>query len=560
LSRRRQVAGRTRLDVEGLEGRIVLAAGIGYDRVSRTVTIVGSTGNDSAEVRQQGANLIVSLNTASGRLSRTVSAATVSRIAFTGDAGNDTFTNLTAIASRADGGAGADVLRGGSAADELIGGEGNDQVFGEGGNDTVNAGAGNDTVDSGAGNDTVDAGAGNDSVRGGLGDDRLMGGDGQDALQGDDGADRIWGGHGNDSINGGAGNDSVFGEDGADSLLGDAGNDTLDGGVGNDAAWGGTGNDLVMGGEGNDQLYGDVGNDSLWGGLENDELSGGAGNDALQGENGNDWFDGGTGSDQLVGGDGLDMEVDTGDRFTDGDTDGDGFDNDYDNFDILYEAPSNPPAYADDASAAPIIAAVDGPVRNFLGISAADSGLRVRVQINDGTVTQPGQWGDRVTGVWRYLTPDKIQVWGKWSYPASDPSQVNLAVQWTYSGPRVTLDQIRSGDTAAYSNPANYSISAESRLYAGFLNGPTTFISWLPNKPANFFYSAPNQQATGFPVPTEALRAALASMPNFRNRGDSFSGDFSTSPGLPGVQPVLDVLRTINRVTRAARPLPSPRP
>jgi hypothetical protein len=29
---------------------------------------------------------------------------------------------------------------------------------------------------------------------------------------------------------------------------------------------------------------------------------------------------------------------------------------------------------------------------------------------------------------------------------------------------------------------------------------------------------------------------------------------------LPGVQPVLDVLRTINRVTRASRPRPSPRP
>ena len=43
---------------------------------------------------------------------------------FTGQAGNDTFTNLTAIVSRADGGAGADVLRGGSTADELIGGDG----------------------------------------------------------------------------------------------------------------------------------------------------------------------------------------------------------------------------------------------------------------------------------------------------------------------------------------------------------------------------------------------------------------------------------------------------
>ena len=467
---RRSIGRERALNVESLEGRIVLAAAIGYDRASRTVSIVGSEGSDSAQVRQQGANLVVSLNSAAGRFSRVVPAAQVSRVVFTGLAGNDTFTNQTGVASRADGGAGADILRGGRGVDQLRGGDGNDQLFG---------------------------------------------GDG---------------------------------------------NDTLDGGTGNDAAWGGAGNDQVMGGDGNDKVYGDAGTDSLWGGLGNDELSGGVGNDALQGEKGNDWFDGGAGSDKIVGGEGMDMEVDTGDRFADGDTDGDGYDNDHDSMDILYEAPSNPPAYADDASAAPIIAAVDGQVRTFLSIAAADSGLRVRVQINDGTVTQPGQWGDRVTGVWRYLTPDKIQVWGKWSYPASDPSQVNLAVQWTYSGPRVTLDQIRSGDTAAYSNPANYSISAESRLYAGFLNGPTTFISWLPNKPANFFYSAPNQQATGFPVPTEALRAALASMPNFRNRGDSFSGDFSTSPGLPGVQPVLDVLRTINRVTRAARPLPSPRP
>lgn len=105
------------------------------------------------------------------------------------------------------------------------------------------------------------------------------------------------------------------------------------------------------------------------------------------------------------------MEVDTGDRFADGDIDGDGYDNDYDYMDILYEAPSNPPAYADDAPAAPI----------------------------------------------------------------------------------------------------------------------------------------------------EALKAALSSVPNFTNGGDSFSGDLSASPGLPGVQSVLDVLRTINRVTRASRQQLAPR-
>ncbi|MFM8290568.1 MAG: calcium-binding protein [Planctomycetia bacterium] len=395
---------RPALGLEPLESRVVLAAGIGHDRAGRVLSIVGSAGNDVAEVRQQGANVVVSLRTASGRFSRTVPAARVSRVVFTGLAGDDTFTNLTAIASRADGGSGADVLRGGR------------------------------------------------------------------------------------------------------------------------------------------------GNDEFVGGLGDDALHGGAGNDSLQGEAGNDWFDGAAGRDRIVGGDGMDLEVDTGDRFADGDTDGDGYDNDYDFMDILYEVPSNPRAYADDASesAAPIIAAVDGQVRNFLSISAADSRLRVRVQINDGTVTQPGWWGDRVTGVWRYLTPDKIQVWGKWSYPASDPSQVSLAVQWSYGGPY-------SDDFADYTNPANYSISEESRLYAGFLNGPGVFISWLPGTPANFYFTAPNEQATGFPAPIEALRAALSSLPNFTNTGDSFSADFSTSPGLPGVQSVLDVLRTINRVTRAAR-------
>jgi Ca2+-binding RTX toxin-like protein len=468
---RRSIGRERAVNFESLEGRIVLAAAIGYDRASRTVSIVGSEGNDSAQVRQQGGNLVVSLNSAAGRFSRTVPAAQVSRVVFTGLAGNDTFTNQTAIASRAEGGAGADVFRGGSGVDELLGGGGSDQ------------------------------------------------------------------------------------------LLGNAGRDVIDGGAGDDAAWGGAGDDRLMGGLGRDLLYGEGGTDDMWGGVGNDELVGGAGTDALHGEEGNDWFDGAAGRDTIVGGEGMDLEVDTGDRFADGDTDGDGYDNDYDYMDILYEVPSNPRAYADDASesAAPIIAAVDAQVRTFLGISTADSGLRVRVQINDGTVTQPGRFGDRVTGVWRYLTPDKIQLWGKWSYPASDPSQVNLAVQWSYSGPPVTVDQIVSGDVADYLNPANYSISEESRLYAGFLNGPITFIGWLPGTPASFSYHAPNEQATGFPAPIEALRAALSSLPNLTNTGDSFSGDFSASPGLPGVQPVLDVLRTINRVTRASRQQPAPR-
>jgi Ca2+-binding RTX toxin-like protein len=203
----RAIAGPFNLNVEGLEGRIVLAAGIGFDRGSRTVTIVGSGGNDAAEVRQQGPNIIVSLNSALGRFSRMVGSAAVSRIVFTGQAGNDTFTNQTAIVSRADGGAGADVLRGGSAADELIGGDGNDQLFGEGGNDTIDAGRGNDSAFGEAGADTLRGGGDDDVLSGGKGVDELLGGSGNDSLDAGEGDDRLDGEFGTDRLIGGAGLD-----------------------------------------------------------------------------------------------------------------------------------------------------------------------------------------------------------------------------------------------------------------------------------------------------------------------------------------------------------------
>ena len=81
-------------------------------------------------------------------------------------------------------------------------------------------------------------------------------------------------------------------------------------------------------------------------------------------------------------------------------------------------------------------------------------------------------------------------------------------------------------------------------------------MSWLPGRPANFYFTALNPQAV------DALRVALGSMPNFTNTGDSFSGDFSTAPGLPGVRPVVDLLRTVNQLSRTvsaqlpARPAP----
>jgi hypothetical protein len=115
------------------------------------------------------------------------------------------------------------------------------------------------------------------------------------------------------------------------------------------------------------------------------------------------------------------------------------------------------------------------------------------------------------------MTPDKIQVWARWCYPSADVAQLKTFVQYQYKGPY-------SGNIADYTNPANYLVSEENRLYAGYLSGATTFISWLPGERVGFFYSAPNEQATGFPAPIEPLTAAIGSLPNFANIGDSFQG------------------------------------
>jgi len=477
--------------VERLETRVAMTAGITLDRASRTIAILGTSGNDTAVVRQNGNNVVVALTTPSGRFNQTYRSSTVTRVVFTGLAGNDSFSNSTALPSRADGGAGADVLRGGRAADELLGGDGNDQLFGDAGNDALNGGGGNDSIQAGAGND------------------RVFGGDGLDSLAGNDGVDEVWGGEGSDVLDGGTGNDLVVGDGGDDELAG------------------GTGDDSVRGGDGSDTLVG------------------GNGNDALEGGGNDDWLDGGIGGDRLVGDAGLDRESDAQDRFADGDDDGDGYDNDYDLFDILYEPAEGPSPYANDATVAPIIASVSAELRRVLQISESDPGLRVRVQ--------NGQFANSVTGVWRYMTPEKIQVWAKWAYPVNNPAQLQLFVQYSYTGPY-------SGNIADYTNPDNYIISEESRIYAGYLvsinfsdpiaiaSRPSTILSWLPTRGANFYYSAPSQEYTGFAPPIQPLTAALGSMPNFENNGETFSADLSAEPGVRSVQSIVDLLRKISQV------------
>jgi len=230
------------------------------------------------------------------------------------------------------------------------------------------------------------------------------------------------------------------------------------------------------------------------------------------------------GLDADVDGDGLNNNVDS-------DMYGDGAIND------IFIGGGAEEAYAPDNTVAPSIGFVSAELRRIYQIPASDTGLRVRVN--------PSQFGNLVTGVWRYLSADNIQVYANWSYPAENPQDLKVAVIYEYNGPY-------AGNPADFSNPLFYSISEESRMYAQYPRGPFTFIGWLPTEPAGFFYTEPNEQATGFAPPYEALRTALSALPNFWSdqQSLSFSGNLGTTPGLTTLQPVINLQRTIMQVNR----------
>ncbi|MEI8317962.1 MAG: hypothetical protein WCH79_08445 [Planctomycetia bacterium] len=245
----------SRLHCESLEGRIVLTAGIGLDSTTGILAIMGSVTADVSVVRNDGVNVVATISNAAGTTTRSYKSSDVKAITFAGYAGDDFFTNNTAIPSTASGGAGNDSLRGGSGKDTLMGGDGDDKLMGNKGDDILQGAAGNDTEIGGAGIDSLFGGLGDDSLSGAAGDDKLNGGGGDDWLDGgagndtengDDGNDVEYGGVGDDSINGGTGNDALYGDDGIDTVMGEAGDDRLDGGRGVDSLAGGIGSDTSV--------------------------------------------------------------------------------------------------------------------------------------------------------------------------------------------------------------------------------------------------------------------------------------------------------------------------
>lgn len=362
-AKRRPYRPESHLHVESLEGRIVLTAGVGFDTRQGVLAIMGSEGNDTAVVTRRGTKVVASITTPSGTISKTVSASRVKSISFSGLAGNDSFTNVTNLKSRADGGAGIDTLRGGSNSDTLIGGDDDDVLVGNGGKDNLAGGAGDDSLDGGTGNDTED------------------GGDGDDTVVGGDGNDRLSGGTGDDSLDGGTGNDSENGDDGKDILLGGLGADTLSGGLDDDLLDGGEGNDVEDGGAGNDEMSGGVGNDRIYGGIGNDRLSGNTGNDFLSGDDGDDWLNGDEGDDWIVGGDGNDDNFDDSDETEDEDAEDEG-DNGHSDDGIAV----NPIAISFDDTGAAQISGSSAGCRDpqFYSIVAAANG-KLTVTIQAGT-------------------------------------------------------------------------------------------------------------------------------------------------------------------------------
>ena len=198
-------------------------------------------------------------------------------------------------------------------------------------------------------------------------------------------------------------------------------------------------------------------------------------------------------------------------------------------------------AYVADASVADTIAQVETELRKALKISATEPGLRVRVQ--------KGAFLGATVGLWRYLSPDNIQVWARWILPTNTSSGLKFFAQYQYTGPY-------SGDSAEFFNPANYAISEESRLYVQDTNIGGQIASWTLGRPVNFWTLLTREVPGGSTFTVESLTAEFAPLTNLSVNGDAYgdkyftvSADLTTSPEFPGLQPILDVQRKLRRIS-----------
>ncbi len=262
---------------------------------SGTVRIEGTSGNDRATVRKGARNqVIVKLNRKVFRFA----GMDVLRIQFYGYQGNDYFFNNSNLPAQASGGMGDDYL---------FASTGTADFFGESGDDILVGGSQRDFLFGNAGSDLIFGNAGNDLI---YGDEMFYTLLRRDVQEGENFNEDERFEAGDDLIYAGAGNDYVEGNGGDDRVYAGSGNDVVKAHSGNDRVFGSSGDDCLEGGDGDDFLNGGSGADRLAGGFDNDRLFGMSGNDILYG---------GNGLDRLNGGSGIDVEIQNGPNYCEGD-------------------------------------------------------------------------------------------------------------------------------------------------------------------------------------------------------------------------------------------------
>ena len=181
-----------------------------------------------------------------------------------------------------------------------------------------------------------------------------------------------------------------------------------------------------------------------------------------------------------------------------------------------------------EASDKDLIARVEVEVRKALRIPSTDPGLSVKAQPTGPTDGERG-------GVWCYRSNDGIQIWADWYWfpPIDSPSSLMVFASRGF---------------------------AENRLYVldPMLGGQT--VSWTEGRPANFWTSMSKERLAEPARAIESIRTSLGTLPNFRigsEPGDdpsiTVSADLSTDPGLPGLEKVIEVQRTLLRIASENR-------
>jgi hypothetical protein len=233
----------------------------------------------------------------------------------------------------------------------------------------------------------------------------------------------------------------------------------------------------------------------------------------------------------------MDLE----DRFRDGDSNGDGYDDEWDRLDLFDQSALFGWPDRDDPAVAESIRSVDASLREMLGIQAADPGLQIlaRPAVFDGKSVA---WG-----LWRYRTADSMAVSSQWYLI---DSQLGF-----YDGFPVTA----GGDAA----PPQNTVMATADYRFG-----TTLpveITWIRDATVAFGITFYGDTSAGF---IDRVRSELgfaegltfAAVTNSLGNQDlRVEGRLAGPSGLPSLTRIFDIVRAVERISRGSAVV-NPRP